>query len=100
MHVYGTDGLTVAVAATAVVIVVVVALERGRGTGPAAATQIPHRVTVVERLANLAGQQGTVTVPEPVVEYGVQQRVDGRVSGAQPLRDRKRGHRVTLDGRG
>jgi len=98
VHVYGADCLAVAVAA-AIVVVVVGPLERGRGhgAGPAAA-QVPHRIAVVERLANLAGQQGPVTVSEPVVEDGVQQGVDGRVGGAQPLRDRQRGDRVALDG--
>lgn len=49
--------------------------------------EILHRVTVVECLAYLAGQQRLVPLPEPLVKYGVQQRVDGRVRGSQPLGD-------------
>lgn len=63
-----------------------------------ATTQVLHRVTVIERLTYFAGQQRLVAVPEPVIEYGVQQRIDGRVGGAQPLSDRERRNGVLLHG--
>lgn len=97
VYVYGTDCLSVAVTTT-VFVVVLFSLEQGRGTSPTTA-QVPHRIAVVERLANLAGQQGPVTVSKPVVKDGVQQRVNGRIGGAQPLCNRKRGDSIALDSR-
>lgn len=95
VYVYGADCLAVAVTTT-VFVAVLFALEQGRGASPTTA-QVPHRVAVVERLANLAGQQGAVTVSEPVVKDGIQQRVNGRIGGAQPLCNRQRSDSIALD---